>query len=45
MRSPEELRRQRRRSIAIALTLVALVVIFYIVTLVRLGSNVAQRAL
>jgi hypothetical protein len=39
------MRRQRRRSIAIALTLVALVVIFYIVTIVRLGSNVAQRAL
>jgi len=44
-RSPEDIRRQRRRSIAIALTLIALVVIFYVVTIVRLGGNVAQRAL
>ena len=38
-------RRQRGRSIAIALALGALVALFYIATIVRLGSNVANRAL
>jgi len=41
----EEKRRRRIRSIAIALGLAALVVLFYLVTLVRLGSNVAERGL
>lgn len=39
----ERARRQRMRSIAIALALVALVVLFYVATIVRLGSNVARR--
>ena len=39
----ERKRRQRKRSLAIAWTLVALVVLFFIVTLVRLGGNVAVR--
>ena len=39
----EEKRRQRARSIAIALALGALVVIFYVVTIVRLGGNVFNR--
>ena len=39
----QEKRRQRTRSIAIALALAALVVIFYIVTIVRLGGNVLNR--
>jgi len=34
---------QRRRSIAIALALVAMVVIFFTATLVHLGGNVAKR--
>ena len=38
-------RRQRGRSIAIALALVGLVALFYIATIVRLGSNVANRVL
>jgi hypothetical protein len=38
-----EKRRQRTRSIAIALFLVALVVIFYLVTILRLGGNVFNR--
>ena len=38
-------RRQRTRSIAIALALAALVVLFYIATLVRLGGNVLNRPL
>ncbi len=39
----EQKRRQRARSIAIALTLAALVVIFYLVTILRLGGNVFNR--
>ena len=40
-----ERRRQRRRSIAIACMLLALVVLFYLVTIVRMGGSVAKRAL
>lgn len=36
-------RRQRMRSLAIALVLAALVVIFYTATIVRLGGNVLNR--
>jgi hypothetical protein len=39
----QEKRRQRTRSIAIGLALAALVVIFYLVTIVRLGGNVFNR--
>ena len=38
-------KRQRMRSIAIALALAGLVVLFYVATLVRLGGNVLNRAL
>jgi hypothetical protein len=38
-------RRRRMRSIAIALVLAAMVVIFYVATLVRLGGNVLNRPL
>jgi hypothetical protein len=38
-------RRRRMRSIAIGLALGALVVIFYIATMVRLGGNVMNRPL
>jgi hypothetical protein len=37
--------RRRMRSIAIALALVALVVAFYVATIVWLGGNVALRKL
>jgi hypothetical protein len=40
---PEEEGRRRRRSIAIALILAGLVALFYVVTIVRLGGNVAER--
>jgi hypothetical protein len=40
----ERQRRQRTRSLAIAWTLAALVVLFFIVTIVRLGGHVADRA-
>ncbi len=39
----ERLKRQRYRSIAIALALAALVVLFYVATMVRLGGNVFNR--
>jgi len=39
----ERKRRQRKRSLAIAWILVGLVVLFFIVTMVRLGGNVAVR--
>ncbi len=43
--TPDEQRRRNLRSLAIAAALVALVVLFYFVTIVRLGSNVLNRAL
>ncbi len=39
----ERARRQRVRSIAIALALGGLVALFYIATLVRLGANALNR--
>ena len=41
----EAQRRQRTRSLAIGLALGGLVALFYIATIVRLGGNVAHRAL
>jgi hypothetical protein len=43
--SAEQRRRQRARSIAIALSLGALVVLFYLVTIVKLGPGVLNRPL
>jgi hypothetical protein len=43
--TPEQLRRRRTRSIAIALGLAALAVMFFLVTIIRLGGNVADRSL
>lgn len=41
----ERKRRQRTRSVAIAWILAALALLFFIVTIVRLGGNVADRPL
>jgi hypothetical protein len=41
--TPEQEKRRRQRNIAIALSVAALVAIFYAITLVRLGSNVFIR--
>jgi hypothetical protein len=41
----EQKRRRRARSIAIAVSLGALVVLFYIVTVVKLGPGVLNRPL
>ena len=38
-----EKRARRRRSVALALVLGGLVVLFFVTTLVRLGGNVAER--
>lgn len=41
--TPEQQRRRRARSIAIALALGALVLLFYVVTMVKLGTGVLSR--
>ena len=41
----EKRKKQRGRSLAIAWALVALAILFFAVTLVRLGSNVMNRPL
>jgi hypothetical protein len=41
----EQRRRQRGRSIAIAIVLAVLVVLFYVVTIVKLGPGVVDRPL
>jgi predicted nucleic acid-binding Zn ribbon protein len=38
----EQKRRQRMRSLAIAWALVAMAILFFVVTMVRLGANVAH---
>jgi hypothetical protein len=43
--TPEEERRRRQRSIAIALVLGALVLLFYVVTIAKLGPQVLNRPL
>lgn len=43
--SEEQKRRRRARSIAIALALGALVLLFYVVTIVKLGPGVLRRPL
>ncbi|MBH0236973.1 hypothetical protein [Methylobrevis albus] len=43
--TPEQKRRRRGRNIAIAVTLFGLVVLFYLVTVVKLGINVMNRPL
>lgn len=41
----EQRRRRRARSIAIAVALAALAVLFYVVTIVKLGPGVVERPL
>ncbi len=43
--SPEDLNRRRKRSIALALVLAGLVILFFVTTVVRLGGEVALRNL
>ena len=41
--TPEELKRRRSRSIAIAVALGALVFLFYVVTMAKLGPQILNR--
>ena len=43
--SEEDVKRRRRKSIAIAVILAGMVVLFYVITIVRLGGNVADRTI
>lgn len=43
--TPEQKQRRRMRNVAIGALLLGLVVLFYVVTIVRLGGNVAERAM
>lgn len=39
----EQLKRRRQRNLALAWTLAGLIVLFFVVTIVKLGGNVANR--
>lgn len=39
--TPEQLRRRRRKNIALAVGLLLLVALFYIITVIKLSGNVA----
>ncbi|WP_201861138.1 hypothetical protein [Microvirga soli] len=41
--TPEEQKRRRSRSLALAFTLGVLVLLFYVVTIAKLGPGVLQR--
>ena len=41
--TPEEQKRRRNRSLALAVTLGVLVLLFYVVTIAKLGPGVLQR--
>jgi hypothetical protein len=43
--TPDETQRRRKRSIAIALVLGALVAIFYVLTIAKLGPQIMNRPL
>jgi hypothetical protein len=43
--TPAQLKRRRARSIAIAVALGILVTLFYIVTIAKIGGNIASRPL
>jgi hypothetical protein len=43
--TPEDVKRRRSRSIAIALALGVLVVLFYVVTMAKLGPQILNRSM
>ena len=43
--TPEQLRRRKARSVAIAISLAVLVGLFYAITIAKLGANVLNRPL
>lgn len=42
---PEDMARRRKRAIATALILVAMVALFFVTTVVRLGGSIALRSM
>ena len=42
---PEDMARRRKRAIVMAVVLLALVALFFVTTIVRLGGNVAMRGI
>ena len=42
---PEDMARRKKRAIVMALVLVAMVVLFFITTIVRIGGTIADRAM
>jgi hypothetical protein len=43
--SPEDLARRRRRSVVMAWCLVAMIILFFVSTLVRLGASILERSM
>ena len=43
--SPEDMARRRKRALVMALVLAALVGLFFVTTIVRLGGAIAERSL
>ncbi len=43
--TPDQLRRRKARNVAVAISLVVLVGLFYAVTLAKLGANILNRPL
>lgn len=43
--SPMQIRRRRARSVAIALALFAFVAVFYVVTIAKIGGNIAKSGM
>ena len=43
--SPEDMARRKKRSIAMAIVLLALVALFFVSTIVRLGGSLIERSL
>jgi len=43
--TPEEQKRRRKRSLALGLVLAAIVILFYVVTIAKLGPQVLNRPL
>jgi hypothetical protein len=43
--SPEDMARRRKRNVVLALVLVGMMVLFFVSTLVRLGSSILERSL
>lgn len=41
----EQVRRRRRRNIALALSLFALIVLFYAITIFKIGASISERSI